>query len=451
MNTRRTELTGIALKRVGAGILGARFGLVSSQRRRAVFARQARLAFQEAGPSLIKFGQLISVRPDVFGPELIFEMESLRDRVPALSADQIRGVIEREFGARIQDLFASFDDDPVASASIAQVHRATLRQDYQPTYGDSIPAGTVLAVKVVRPGVEETVSADIGAVRPLVGMLADSRRLSHLGLEGLMGEFASSVRSECDLRIEGRHGDRLGFEFRDDPLVVVPRTVWTRTSRSVLTSEFIEGWRLSELDDVKRAGIDGHALALHGAQAFLRQVLELGRFHADLHPANMFVTPDGRICYLDFGITGQTTPAQRRAIAQVLVATVYRDADRALRYSAELGLRVPQEREAAVRERVAILMDETLAAPPRDVRGFALGFLRILDAERIVFPAEYGLLVKALVTVEGVARALYPDIDIVEAASEFAVSRVATELLTPARLIERTPAAVRAALQELAR
>jgi ubiquinone biosynthesis protein len=197
-------------------------------------------------------------------------------------------------------------------------------------------------------------------------------------------------------------------------------------------------------------GIDARRLAEHGAQVFLRQVLEIGRFHADLHPANIFVTPEGRICYLDFGITGTTSPSQRIAIAQVLAATVYGDADRALRYSAELGLVVPAAREAVVRMKVGALMAQTLATAPRDIRGFAVGFLRVLDDERVEVPVGYGLLVKALVTVEGVARALYPEIDITEVAGPYATRMVAQWTFQPAVIAKRLPQAFSAALRELA-
>lgn len=416
----------------------------------AAFARELRLAFEHLGPAFIKIGQFISVRPDLFGPDLVFEMERLCDSVPAVPVSEIRAVIEREIG-NPDRIFASFDDTPVASASIAQVHVATLAQDYRPVVGAILKAGTRVAVKVVRPGVEAAVAADLAAARPLVDRLARWPRLRRYGLTQLLDEFSRSLRSECDLRNEAAVADRFAFDFRDDPLLMVPRIVWPRTSRRVLTMEFVEGWRLSEVTAAERQGIDGRGLALHGAELFMRQVLVLGRFHADLHPSNIFITTDGRIAYLDFGIVGATEKDNRLAIAQVLAATVYGDADRALRYSAELGLVVPSDRESSVRRKVAELMADTLSEAPRDIRGFAIGFLRIMDGERVNVPVGYGLLVKALVTVEGVARALYPDIDIAEAARPFATKLIAKQMLDPARLSQRLPDAVRAAMSELAR
>ncbi|PKQ14884.1 MAG: hypothetical protein CVT67_11915 [Actinobacteria bacterium HGW-Actinobacteria-7] len=409
-----------------------------------------RLALQVLGPAFVKLGQVVSVRPDVFGPELVFEFEKLQDQVASLPASEIRSVIEAEFGMAPEVLFASFEDTPLASASIAQVHRATLARSYRPVVGAVLPAGTNLAVKVVRPGGEEAILADIATARPIAARLARIKRFARYNLEGLLDEFASTLCSECDLRREARVADRFAFDFRDDALMVVPRVVWPCTSRRVLTTEFVEGWRLSELGEPLARGIDARRLAEHGAQVFLRQVLEIGRFHADLHPANIFVTPEGRICYLDFGITGTTSPSQRIAIAQVLAATVYGDADRALRYSAELGLVVPAAREAVVRMKVGALMAQTLATAPRDIRGFAVGFLRVLDDERVEVPVGYGLLVKALVTVEGVARALYPEIDITEVAGPYATRMVAQWTFQPAVIAKRLPQAFSAALRELA-
>ena len=450
MASRAGRIAGVAWRRGWKAFVGARFGFASASVRHAATARQLRLAFEDLGPAWIKLGQLISVRPDVFSAEWVFEMELLCDNVPPMPADAIRRVIRADFGREPELLFASFEDTPVASASIAQVHRATLAEEYRPVVGDVLPAGTPLAIKVVRPGVEASIMADIAAARPAIERLARFTALKRFNLPALFEEFSRTLSSECDLRNEARVADRFAFDFADDPVVFVPRVVWPRVSRRVLAMEFVEGWRLSDLDDAARAGIDGRALAIHGADVFMRQVLVTGRYHADLHPANMFVTPDGRICYLDFGIVGETAPEQRDAIAQVLAATVYGDADRALMYSAKLGLVVPETARVRVRQRVTELMGETLSTAPRDVRSFAIGFLRIMNDERVAIPMGFGLLIKALVTVEGVARALYPDIDITEAAKPFATRLIAQQMLTPARLRERMPAALRAALRELA-
>ncbi len=450
MPSRGRTLAAVAIRRLAAAAWEARLGLRRGHFRREAFARQARLACEELGPAFVKLGQLASVRPDVFSPETVFEMERLQDRVPPVPVDAVREVISTELGAPPEALFASFQPEPLAAASIAQVHLATLAVPYRAVSGETLPAGARLAVKVVRPGIEELIAADLGVARLWAARAGRFRRLARFRPEALLAEFEATLASELDLRNEGRVADRFARDFADDPLVVVPRVIWRHTTRRVLVTEYVKGWRLNDLGEAERAGIDARRLAAHGAEVFMRQVLVHGRYHADLHPANLFVTPGGRICYLDFGITGRTTPAQRIAIAQVLAATVYGDAERALRYSRELGLEIPAEREDAVRAAVAALMKEHLAGRGQaDVRGFALGFLAMLADFRIPIPEGYGLLVKALVTVEGVARAIYPDIDIIESARPFATRLIAAQLARPERLRERLPEAGAAALRAL--
>jgi ubiquinone biosynthesis protein len=452
MSTRSRVIRSRLLRAAWRAAYRSRFGLAPASLRRARIAEETRLAFEDLGPTFIKLGQVVSVRPDLFWPELVFEMERLQDCCAPVETAAIEDEIAVQLGARPRGLFESFDPVPLASASIAQVHRATLRQAYRPVFGPDIPAGTAVAVKVVRPGARELVMSDIEVARSWARRAARSRSIGRFDPEGLIEELAASLDRELDLRNEGRTADRFDYDFRDDELMVVPRTVWSLTTTHVLTMEYVEGWRLSELDEARRAGIDGLALARHGAQVFMRQVLVLGRFHADLHPANIFVTPDGRICYLDFGIMGQTTPDERVAIAHVLAATVYRDADRAVRYSRQLGLEIPPGRESALVADVHTLMEETLrGGATSDVRAYAIGFLRLLYGYGVRVPVGYGLLVKALVTVEGVSRALYPEIDITAEAGPFATTLIAAEMSRPQRLAERMPAAIRAALTELAR
>jgi ubiquinone biosynthesis protein len=450
MRRRGRAITAVALGRFFRAAWRARLGLKRGHARREIFAQQLRLACEALGPAFIKLGQLASVRPDVFSPETVFELEQLQDRVPAVNADEIRAIIRAELGAPPETLFASFDPEPVATASIAQVHAATLAVDYRPVTGPILPAGSRLAVKVIRPGVEQFIAADLAVARRWAERLERLGRLRRWRPKALLAEFERTLASELDMRNEGRMADRFARDFEEDPLVVVPRVVWHHTTRRVLVTEFVEGWRLNDLGEAERSGIDARRLAAHGAEVFMRQVLVHGRYHADLHPANLFVTPDGRICYLDFGITGQTTPPQRIAIAQVLAATVYGDAERALRYSRALGLEVPEDKVPAVHAAVDRLMKTHLAGRKQpDVRGFALGFLSMLADYRIPIPEGYGLLIKALVTVEGVARAIYPDIDIIESARPFATRLIAAQLARPERLRERVPAAAKAALREL--
>lgn len=449
MSSRPLQVLRVAARRGSSAAVRCRLGLVSATRRRAAVARELRLACEQLGPAFVKLGQLVSVRPDLFSAETVFEMQKLQDEVEPLDEAVVRRTITSELGASPESLFSSFCADPVASASIAQVHRATLRERYRPVWGDALAAGASVAVKVVRPEAGRTIEADLAVAGRTIGLLKRFGFMRRVDLSSLLDEFASSLRSELDLRNEGRVADRFSFDFRDDPAVLTPRVVWPLTTRRVLTMEYVEGWRLSELDQAALAGVDARALAIHGATAFMRQVLVHGRFHADLHPANIFVTPDGRIAYLDFGIVGRLTPREREHIAQVLVALAYGDADRALRHSAELGVEVPAESLAAVTHDLSVLIGRTLGGDSVDVRHFGVGFLALLGRHGIGIPVGYGLLVKSLVTVEGVARALYPEIDILDTAKPFATGLVAQAIGRPSVLAQRLPRAIRAALREL--
>ena len=449
MRARRWHILWVISRHWWRAAAKARFGLTPVTRRREIFARELREAFEELGPAFIKLGQLISIRPDMFPPQYVFEMENLRDAVTPTPFEEIKPVIEDDFGRPPEELFASIDPEPIGSASIAQVYRATLSRDYQPVIGELMPAGTPLAIKVIRPGSEETIAADIAVITPLVNRIGRLKPLRRFNLGQLLSEFADSLASECDLRIEGRTSDRFAFDFRDDPYVTTAEVVWPLTSRHVLTMRFVEGWHLSQAAAAEASGVDARFLALYGANVFMRQVMVLGRFHADLHQSNLLLTPEGRICYIDFGIMGEVREKDKEAIAQVLAATVYADAKRAISYSADLGLVVGEDQQDQVTARVAELMGRTFATSPRDVRGFALGFLSIMNEQKVSVPRGFGLLIKALVVVEGCARMVYDDIDIVDAAREFTTELVLTHMLRPARLWARIPRAVDAAIAEL--
>ncbi len=447
VRSRRIATTlGRHLRRASAR--SVRAGLAKGARLQA-FAVEWREAFDELGGAFLKLGQLISVRPDEFGDELASEMSRLRDEVAPAPYSDIAAVIEQTFARPPSALFDSFEEQPLASASVAQVHAAVLAEPCRPVWGAELPAGSKVAVKVIRPGAADALLGDVAEARSIAGGRAVRALTRGIDLLALLDEFEASIRRELDLRVEGRVADRFAFDFRDDPMIAVPRIVWSRTSSRVLTMERMYGWRLSELDDAELAGIDAHGLAVHGATAFMRQVMVHGRYHADLHPSNLFVTPDSRIAYLDFGIVGHLTDTQRGDIAQVLAAFVYRDADRALRYSARLGVRVPSRKVPVLRRELGELLDVTPAGPNGDFRHFGLGFLRLLRRHSIAVPPGYGLLVKSLATVEGVARRLYPDIDIMETARPFVTRMIGTSIGSWDLLKERLPLAWRAAMREL--
>jgi ubiquinone biosynthesis protein len=449
VSARSSRITRTLLAAAARGTVLSRFGFAPAPTRRAVFAKEWHHAFEELGGAFIKLGQMISVRPDEFGDELSGEMERLCDRVAAVPFSQLRPVIEESLGAPVSSLYASIDEEPLATASVAQVHAAVLASAYLPVWGEELPAGAEVVVKVIRPGAADELRTDIIEARRLAASGLVRRLMRGIDLDAMLDEFSRSLERELDLRVEGHVADRFAFDFRHDPKIVVPRIVWTHAAPRVLTMERMYGWRLSELNDAELAGVDAHGLAVHGATAFMRQVMLYGRYHADLHPSNLFVTPDSRIAYLDFGIVGHLTDAERGDIAQVLAGFVYRDADRALRYSANLGVVVPPEKVATVRRELGALLDKTMGGGSTDFRHFGFGFLALLRRNGIAIPSGYGLLVKSLATVEGVARRLYPDIDIMEVARPFVTHMIGESIGRAELLQQRLPRVWRAAMREL--
>lgn len=448
-NSRRRH---IAATLMGAGwrtVVGTRFGFASSDAKRAAQARELSRALESLGPTFVKIGQILSVRPDIASPEMIEELSALRDDVTPLPFDEIRPVIEDAIGP-VERNFSSFETTPLATASIAQVYKAKSAHEHRCVDGTVLPAGTELAVKVVRPGAEQLMYEDMAALMPLMERSLARGAFGRLGLSAILGEISESLEREFDLRIEGRASDRFRYDFGDDPLVTSPRIIWPLSSCSVLTMEYMDGWMLDRTDEMTAAGVDSTPLAAHGAIVFMRQVLELGRFHADLHPSNLLVTRDGRIAYIDFGIAGSLTSAQRDAVAHVLLATVYADPGRAIRYSRELGLAIPEERVDAVTKEISQLMGRTLGERT-DIRGYALGFLRVMARHGVTIPEGFGLLVKGLVTVEGCARLLDPDVDIIAMAKPYTTSLVARRLLDPRAVYKNMPRAIDAAVRELLR
>jgi ubiquinone biosynthesis protein len=360
-------------------------------------ARSLRVALEALGPAFIKLGQFLSVRPDLLPAEAIAELEKLQDGAAAVPLAQVRRVLEEELGAPAERLFRTLDPRPLASASVSQVHRAVL------------PSGEAVAVKIQRPGVARAIRLDLElAGRLLGGLVRWSPLRGRLDVDALWAEVLQASADELDFRREAEVAESFARSFRAWPRIRVPRIHWAWTSRRVLTAEFIEG---SKISDVAARDRQGYAeLAELGALAFLKQVLEEGLFHADLHPANLLITPRGEVAYLDFGIVGRLTSEEREAALGTVAGWLCRDGDLALRHMERLGVRVPANAREAFSADVARLLEEALLPRLGDVslRRIGGGLLEAVRRHSVVFPRKYALLVKGLLTIEGTARALHP-------------------------------------------
>jgi ubiquinone biosynthesis protein len=363
-------------------------------------------ALESLGPAYIKLGQVLATRPDLIGPQTAQALEILQDRLPPFATDEAKKQIEVSLLKPVDALFASFGE-PVAAASIAQVHVAETIDD---------PPCKV-AVKVLRPGIAQEFAKDLSAFAFAARMAerwsAEARRLR---LRDVVNTLAASVAIELNLRMEGAASSELAQNTKTDREFRVPAIDWNRTSDRVLTSEWINGTPIRDSAAVEAAGHDPKHVAVIVVQSFLTQALRDGFFHADLHPGNLFVDGEGRLVAVDFGIMGRLDPAMRRFLAETLAGFLARDYMRVARVHYDAGFVPPSHPIETFAQALRAVGEPIFGRTARDV-SMAKLLAQLFDTTyRFDMPAQpqLVLLQKTMVVVEGVARTLDPDFDIWE-------------------------------------
>ena len=372
--------------------------------------QRLREALEELGPVFVKFGQAVSTRPDLIPADIAVELTRLQDDVLPFPGDEAREIIERALDAPLSEHFASFDIQPLASASVAQVHGATLQDS------------TEVVVKVLRPGIEKVIEQDLQLLYQLA-RLADrhwpnARRLRPLEV---VDDYDKTIHDELDMMREGANASQLRSNFLDSDMIYVPQIYWDHSCREVLVMERVEGIPIRDIDAIRAAGIDLRKLAHNGVEIFFTQAFRDGFFHADMHPGNIFVSPQGQYRAVDFGIMGTLAEADKRYLAENLLAFFNRD----YRAVAMAHLRAgwvpattrPEEFEAAVRT-----VCEPIFARPISEISFGHLVIRLFQvARRFDMPVQpqLVLLQKTLLNIEGLGRQLYPELDLWETAKPF--------------------------------
>lgn len=366
-----------------------------------------RMALEELGPIFVKFGQVLSTRRDLLPGDMVDELARLQDRVPPFSSELAIAQIEKSLKAHPDQLFASFERVPVASASIAQVHFATLKD------------GKEVAVKVLRPGMKKSIDEDVALMHIAAGLLerlwADGRRLK---AREVVGEFDKYLHDELDLMREAANGSQLRRNFADSELLVVPEMYWDYCSPSVIVMERMHGIPISQLDRLREAGVDLGKLSRDGVEIFFTQVFRDGFFHADMHPGNILVSVApatfGRYIALDFGIVGTLNDFDKDYLSQNFLAFFQRDYKRVAEAHIESGWAPKETRVDELESAVRACCEPIFDRPLKDI-SFGQVLLRLFQTSRrfnVEVQPQLVLLQKTLLNVEGLGRQLDPELDL---------------------------------------
>ena len=371
---------------------------------------RVRRAIERLGPAFIKAGQLLATRRDVISPALAVELGKLQDDVPPIPYEAVEARVEEELGASLSELFGSFDREPLAAASIGQVHRATL------------PDGRRVVVKVQRPGVSDQMAVDLDIIerqaRTAGKRLAWARTLD---VPGMAGRFVEALRSELDYRVEARNMDFFYEAFQADDRVVIPQVDWDRTTVHVLTMDELQGIPSTDSEGLDRAGVDRKGLVQTGVEAYFRQIFVLGRFHADPHQGNLFAMPGGRVGFVDFGRVGTISERDQDRALDLVSALLDADEMRATQVLLETTHAGPDVDRAAIRIEVADLIDSYLStAQTITFDGIFQRLFGMIRRYELTMPNALAVLFVTLGTLEGVATALDPGFRFAEAARPIA-------------------------------
>ncbi len=440
--TRTRRITQV-LARNGLGMLAQTIGLgrVLPRRRKRDAQTEAlstpqrvRRTLEELGPTYIKLGQILSTRPDLLPGEYITELAKLLDAAPPAPTDAIIATIERELKSSLGELYADFQREPIASASIGQVHRATLHD------------GTAVVVKVQRPGVEETMLADLSILRTQVRFLEGrSEVVRAYGVRDLVEEFAQSLRDELDYTNEGRNADQLGQALSEED-VLLPRVIWERTTRRVITLTALEGITLADLDDLRVRGYDLPSIADRIARLYLHSVFVSGAFHADPHPANIMVCGT-RIGLVDFGVVGYLTPRMREDLGDLLFSLVQQNADDMVHVIMRMGAVGAQCDRLGLRRAIGHLLVRYYGASLESIpmATFLVDVMGVAFRYHVRLPSDLVLMTRTVLTLEGVARTLDPNLVLTRYLEPFvrdllrdrlSLRRAATETMSTLRELE---------------
>lgn len=409
--------------RFGLGVLLTKLGFDGSESRESdgesspqSLPQRTRLALEELGPTFVKLGQILATRSDLLPPDWIAELERLHSSAPTLDFETLRPAVEAALGEPPEQAFAWFDPQPLAAASIAQVHRATLHN------------GREVVLKIRRPDISARMEADLRLIAQLAAVVesasAEARKFAP---SAMMRQLAEAVLDELDFTAEGRNADRLRADFVDEPRIVIPEIHWAWTSEALLVMDYVDGVPPRDGETLRRAGIDPTAIAALGADVTLDMVLINGRFHADPHPGNLLCLPGNRMALLDIGMIGHVSPRRREEFIGFVQSL--NNGDPALLADV---LAVWSTGSDVSRNKYLLLSERLIArhsGVPLVLRTMVADFMSLMRSEGLTMPPDLLLIFKALVTLDGVLSAIEPDFNLSDAMQR-STMRIATSRLS---------------------
>lgn len=380
--------------------------------RRKAQAVWIRTTLLDLGPTFIKVGQLFSTRADIFPGEYVEELAKLQDKVPAFSYEQVEKIIQQELGKKIPELFHTFEPIPLAAASLGQVHKAILH------------SGEAVVVKVQRPALKKLFEIDLQILKGITRYFQNHRKWGR-GRDwlGIYDECCRILWEEIDYLNEGRNADTFRRNFRGYDWVKVPRVYWRYATSRVLTLEYVPGIKISQYEALEAAGLDRKNIARQGAQAYLLQLLNNGFFHADPHPGNIAVSPDGGLIFYDFGMMGRVKSNIRDGLMETLFGIAQKDADRVVQSLINLGAIAPVDDMGPVRRSVQYMLDNFMDKPfeNQSVAAISDDLYEIAYNQPFRFPATFTFVMRAFSTLEGVGKGLDPEFNFMEVAKPYAM------------------------------
>jgi ubiquinone biosynthesis protein len=387
-------------------------------------SQRMRMAFEELGPTYIKLGQVLSTRPDLMPADFVNELAKLQDEVPPFPFGEVKDVVEAEFGKPSEELFDELEEQPLASASIGQVHKARLKD------------GEAVAVKIQRPGIQKVIEVDLEIMLHLTTLA--ERHIKEFEIHRpvkIVEEFARTLEKEIDYNIEATHMQRIARQFLDHPYVWIPVVFREFTTSRVLTTELIDGIKISKIEKLEAAGLDKKVIADRIVGLVLKQAFDHGFFHADPHPGNIFVLSDNIICMVDFGMMGTVDRRTREEFVDLIDSVVHEHEVKTTQVLLNLTEWDEQPDIRALEREVADFMGRHLYKPLKDMEIGKLlqDLIELTIRFRLRIPPDIFLMIKALSAVENIGRTLDPEFDLIAHATPF-IKRIKLERFAPQRL-----------------